>query len=81
MVALFFDHVNLIDILGDPRSRVGAIVNLHQPGAIHFGIPLGGGQGRVTQQLLDRAQIAAASQQMCRETVAQSMGCRRIGQP
>src|SRR4029077_1833780 len=62
-------------------SRVGVAVIFHEPLGVHRGVDLGGGQGGMAQQLLDRAQIAAARQQMRRERMAQRMRGRGIRQP
>src|SRR6266566_259115 len=57
------------------RTRMGAAVNLHEPIGIDRGIDLRGRQRRMAEQFLDRAQIAAARQEVCRKGMPQRVGC------
>src|SRR5439155_2928574 len=59
------------------RSRVRLVVSLHQPVERHVRVALGRGQRRVAEQLLDRAQVRAAVQEMGREGMAERVGRRR----
>src|SRR5439155_9588735 len=59
------------------RSRVRLVVGLHQPVERHVRVALGRGQRRVAEQLLDRAQVRAAIQEMGREGMAERVGRRR----
>ena len=53
--------------------RVGLIVYGHQVGERNLGVLLGGGEARVTQQLLNRAQVGAIGQQMRGVGVAEAV--------
>src|SRR5262249_21996269 len=55
------------------RTRVGAAVDLEQPLGVDGGVDLRGRERRVAKQLLDRAQIAAAGEEMRGEGVAQGV--------
>src|ERR1044072_6041120 len=56
------------------RARVGMAVDIEQMRGIHLRIDLRRGKAGMAEQLLQRAQIRAAPEQMGRETVAQGMG-------
>src|SRR6266545_635181 len=58
-------------------ARVRLVVGLHQPVQRHVRVLLGGGERRVAQHFLDRAQVRAAVQQMRGERMAQRV--RRHG--
>src|SRR5271157_4518845 len=62
-------------------AGMSGAIGLQQPRLVDRCINLRGGQAGVTEQFLDRTQIAAASQQMAGEGMAQSMRRGRIGQP
>src|SRR3989449_6043713 len=53
------------------RPRVRLVVGLHQPVERDVGVALGRGQRGVAEQLLDRAQVRAAVQEVGREGMAE----------
>src|SRR5208283_6121020 len=58
-------------VAGEPRAGVGGIVDREQTRGFDRCVALGRGQAGVTQQLLDRAQIAAGAQQVGRKAMPQ----------
>src|SRR5690606_41980583 len=58
---------------GRLRARVRLGVGGPQPFRGDVGVPLGGGQGGVTEHLLDGAQVGAAGEQVGRRAVAQAV--------
>ena len=60
---------------------MGGTIGRQQPGAIDGGVDLRRRQRGVAEQLLDRAQIAAARQQVGGEGMAQRVRRRAVGQP
>ena len=65
-----------------PASVPGVrrLVYLQQVLGLDLGVALGGRQAGVAEQFLDRAQIAAAAQEMRRETVPQRVRGRGLGE-
>ena len=59
---------------------MGAIIDGQQPGGVDVGIALGRRQRGMAQEFLDRAQIAAAGEEVGGEAVPQRMRCRPGGQ-
>jgi len=59
---------------------MGAPINREQSLGIDRGVNLRGRQGGVAEQFLDRAQIAAARQEMSGERMAQRVRRRAVGQ-
>src|ERR1700681_334368 len=57
-----------------------AAIDLEQPLAVDAGVDLRGRERGVAEQLLDRAQVATAAQQVGREGMPQRMRCRAVGQ-
>ena len=56
------------------------LMDRFQPILIDMSVNLGRRNVRMSEQLLNSAQIPAARQQMGGKTVAEGMRCRRIGQ-
>ena len=71
-------RARLLSALG---AGMGLLIDGQQSGGIHLGVALGGRERGMAQQLLDRAQIAAAGQEMGGEAVAQRMRRGRHRQP
>src|SRR3981189_216127 len=64
----------------DSGAGVRRLVDFQQPLAVDTGINLRGRKRRVAEQFLDRAQIAAAAQQMSGKRMPQRMWRRTVGQ-
>src|SRR5438128_3684127 len=58
--------------------RVRAVIGVHQPAEVDVRVALRGGEARVTEQLLDGAQVGARPEEVGREGVAERVG-RRLG--
>src|SRR5580692_1052581 len=63
------------------RARMRRAVSFDESVGVHFRVDLRGRQRRVAEQFLDRAQIAAAREEMRGEGMAQRMRRRRFGKP
>src|SRR5690348_10391154 len=59
-----------------PRSRMSGLINLQEMLRIDVGVALRGGKRRMSEQFLDRAEIAAGAQQVRGEGMAQGVRCR-----
>ena len=56
------------------------LVDVQQVAGIDVGVALGGAEARVAEQLLDRAQVGAAHQQVGREAVAERVWAAAAGE-
>ena len=65
---------------GPLGARMGVAVDVHEMGGIDRGVDLGRGQAGMAEQLLQRAQIGAAAEQMGGEAVAQGVRRRPFGE-
>src|SRR5579884_2899765 len=63
------------------RARMGGLVDGEEAFGFDAGVALRRRQAGVAEEFLDRAQIAARSEEVRRETVAQRVRRRRFGQP
>src|SRR5256885_14923313 len=54
--------------------RVRAVIGVHQPAEVDVRVALRGGEARVTEQLLDGAQVGARPEEVGREGVAGRAG-------
>src|SRR5215472_3894076 len=89
MAPFFYPRGRIVPVIArsasDEAATLGArmrrAIGLDQALGVHFGVDLRGRQRGVAEQLLDRAQVAAARQQMRGEGVPQRMRRRRLGQP
>jgi hypothetical protein len=60
---------------------MGGAIDLEQPLAVDSGIDLRGRERGVAEQFLDRAQVAAARQQVRGKGMPKRVGRRAVGQP
>lgn len=56
------------------RFRVSLPIDLDELRCVHMGVALRGAQSRVAEQLLNRAKVRTALQQVCRKRMPQCVG-------
>src|SRR5262245_7596005 len=59
-------------------SRVRAVIGIHQPAEVDMRVALRGGEARVSEQLLDGAQVGAAAEEVGRKRVAERVRRRLL---